>query len=172
MPKQYACLSEITVGAGGAATINFTSIPQTYTDLMVKLSGRSSTGFNAGDTYITFNGSSTSYVGRYLMKDSSDPAPVSSTSATNRFLLGFIPATQATASTFGSIEIYLPNYTLSNNKPISVDSATENNGTIQWLYLGAGLWSNSSAINQLTLTDASGTFAQHSTATLYGITNS
>ncbi len=169
MPNTFTLISSVTVGSGGSANMSFTSIPNTYTDLCVKFSGRSSTGFNAADIYLTLNGSSTSYTGKYLMKDSSDATPVSSTSATTKFLVGFVPATQATASAFGSAEIYIPSYTSSNNKSISVESVTENNANIQWIYMGSGLWSNSAEINEVTLTDASGTFAQHSTAYLYGI---
>mgnify|MGYP003704569849 CR=1 FL=1 len=172
MPSNtYTLIASLTVGAGGASSIDFTSIPSTYTDLLVKLSGRSSTGYNAADFYLQFNGSASGYSGRYLMKDSSDPTPVSSTSQTSKFLLGLIPATQATANVFGSAEIYIPNYAGSTNKSISVDSATENNGTIQWIYFAGGLWSNSSAITQVTLIDATGTFAQYSTAYLYGVKN-
>ena len=56
----YVLLSSVTVGAGGASSINFTSIPATYTDLVLKISARTnSTG--AGSTYkISLNGSSSS----------------------------------------------------------------------------------------------------------------
>jgi hypothetical protein len=43
----YEAIATVEVGSGGAADIEFTSIPATYTDLVVKLSVR--TGF-AGDT--------------------------------------------------------------------------------------------------------------------------
>ena len=43
-------IQTVTVGAGGTAAINFTSIPQTYTDLIVYVSGRydNAVSFNAG----------------------------------------------------------------------------------------------------------------------------
>lgn len=172
MPKTHTLISSITVGSGGAATIDFTSIPQTYTDLIIKLSGRSSTGYNAADTYVTFNGSTSSYIGRYLMKDSTDATPVTSTSQTSKFIIGFVPGTQASANAFGNIEVNVINYTSSNYKSVNADGVTENNGTIQWILLSNGVWNSTSAINQVTLIDASGTFAQGSTAYLYGIKNS
>lgn len=171
MANTHMLIASTTLSSS-AATIDFNSIPGTYTDLLVKLSGRSSTGFNAADTYIQFNGSTTSYSGRYLMKDSSDSVPVTSTSATNKLLLGFVPATQAVANAFGSMDIYIPNYTTSASKAVHVESNTANNGVIQWLYFAHGLWANSSAITQITLSDASGTFASGTTAYLYGIKNS
>ena len=76
----------------------------------------------------------------------------------------------ATANTFGNSEIYIPNYTGSNYKSISADSVSENNASAAYANLFAGLWSNTAAINQITLIPgASANFAQYSTATLYGI---
>ena len=44
MADTYTLISSVTVGAGGASSIDFTSIPATYTDLLVKFSLR--TDFN------------------------------------------------------------------------------------------------------------------------------
>jgi len=79
----------------------------------------------------------------------------------------------ATANTFGSWEAYVPNYTLSNNKSVSLDSVMENNATAAEQNLVAGLWSNTAAITSIKLLPLNGTaFKQYSTATLYGIKNS
>ena len=59
MPSTYELIASYTVGAGGAASIDFTSIPATYTDLVLKLSSRTATG-GANDVYIQFNTDSTS----------------------------------------------------------------------------------------------------------------
>jgi len=74
-----------------------------------------------------------------------------------------------TASTFASGEMYIPNYAGSNSKSFSADSVQETNASLAYSYLIAGLWSDSSAINSIALTPLTGNFAQHSTATLYGI---
>ncbi|CAB4222006.1 hypothetical protein UFOVP1649_5 [uncultured Caudovirales phage] len=76
----------------------------------------------------------------------------------------------STASTFGNAEFYIPNYAGSNYKSASFDGVGENNATQAWMGLGAGLWSNTAAINQLTLTVAGGTtYLTYSSASLYGI---
>ena len=36
MATTYTLISSVTVGSGGAANIEFTSIPSTYTDLLLK----------------------------------------------------------------------------------------------------------------------------------------
>ena len=61
MANTYTLIASNTVGSGGAASISFSSIPSTYTDLLVKISTRDNTGsFN--DMLLTFNGSG-SYTG-------------------------------------------------------------------------------------------------------------
>jgi hypothetical protein len=53
----YTLINSVTVGSGGAASMEFTSIPSTYTDLVVKISGRSdNTGSFAN--YLRFNSDS------------------------------------------------------------------------------------------------------------------
>jgi hypothetical protein len=40
MAATYKLIETVTVGSGGAANIEFTSIPQTYTDLKLVISGK------------------------------------------------------------------------------------------------------------------------------------
>jgi hypothetical protein len=155
-----------TVGSGGAASIDFTSIPQTYTDLVLKVSARSTD--NTGDLGIKLN-TSTSSFSRRVLRGSGSAA--SSTSGSDNYVGGLNPSTY-TASTFGNAEIYIPNYAGSTNKSISVDSITENNATEAFAFMIASLWSNTAAITGISLYNfTSGNLAEHSTASLYGISN-
>lgn len=162
-------IQTVTVGAGGAATIEFTSIPQTYTDLVVKLSARS-TSANTFENYIlTFNGSSqTGMSGRHLYGTGS--AAGSGTYSSGDGSIFSVPA-NVTASTFGNLEMYIPNYTSANNKSISIDNVSENNATAGQQNLQASLWSNSAAITSIRFALSGGNYAQYSTATLYGVTS-
>jgi hypothetical protein len=172
MPSNtYTLIEKITVGAAGASSITFTSIPQTYTDLKVVISVRDATN-NNGVVKITFNGSATGYTARELV--GSGAAASSDTNYTGSGTYygteGSSAPSNATASTFSNCEFYIPNYTSSNNKSISADSLYENNGTTAYQSLSAGLWSNSAAITSITVTQFSGNnFAQYSTFYLYGI---
>jgi len=160
-------IQTVTVGSGGAANIEFTNIPQTYTDLVVRISARtnwSNAGVNADGVNIRPNGSTSNRTARRLYGSGSSAA-----SDTNINPLAFTNAS-TTASTFGNAEIYIPNYTSSTNKSISVDGVSETNATLTYAGLAAFLWSNTAAITSLTLAPENGTsFDQHSTATLYGI---
>lgn len=168
MANTYVALATTTVGSGGAANIEFTSIPGEYTDLIVKLSVRITRSGLAGYMNVTFNSNTSSYTNKYLYGDGANAA--SGTNAGSYF--GDATGDTATASTFSNIEVYISNYSGSNYKSYSVDSVTENNATTSYPTIAAGLWSNTSAITSIKLAPFDSTnFKQYSTATLYGIKN-
>jgi hypothetical protein len=85
---------------------------------------------------------------------------------------GWVDRSAFTANTFSNQEIYIPNYTSSNYKSYSSDAVTENNATTVAMGMFAMLWSQTAAINQLTITTDSGNnLSQYSTAYLYGVKN-
>ena len=167
MATTYEAIATVTVGSGGAANIEFTSIPATYTDLVVKVSGRAANAANSAELYIRFNGVATGYSSKLLYGSGSSVG-----SSTETTMPGLATAASDTASTFGNTEFYIPNYAGSNNKSVSTDGVSENNATAAYQYLNAGLWSNTAAITSIALTTNKGNFVQYSTATLYGIKNS
>jgi hypothetical protein len=165
MANTYTLISSVTVGSGGASSIDFTAIPQTYTDLLVKISARNDSG---GNLFVTFNSSSASFARRDLFANV--PTVGSSNSADN--FIGASNDSTFTANTFSNSELYIPNYTGSTNKSYSSDTLNENNASVSNLRLLAGLWSNTSAITALSLNAGAGNnFVQYTTAYLYGISN-
>lgn len=162
-------IQSVTVGAGGASTISFTSIPQTYTDLILKISSRDDrSGVTANAINLSFNGSTSNFTYRVLEGNGATAASGSGSTSWGATSVG----PSATASTFSNCEIYIPNYAGSNNKSFSSDFVTENNATTAFTDLLAGLWSQTAAITSITLTPNTGTnFVQYSTAYLYGVTN-
>jgi hypothetical protein len=175
MANTYIPIATVTVGSGGAANIEFTSIPQTYTDLLVKCSLRQSgyTGVTWDWLKFRFNGSSaTVYSSRDLEGNGSNVYSNTFTSQNGMVKLGLANSTTSTSNTFSNNELYIPNYTSSNNKSASGDGVHEDNATAAIAVLGAGLWSNTAAITSITLFPENGTaWVQYSTATLYGIKN-
>lgn len=161
--------STVTVGAGGASSIDFSSIPATYTDLVLKISTRVN---QIVGSYLQFNGSASGYSERLLYGTGSSAASANTSGTILNW--GFLTNTSSTtANTFSNSELYIPNYAGSTNKSISSDSVTENNATASDIYVNAGLWSNTAAINRITLyPSGSAVFVQYSTASLYGIKNS
>jgi hypothetical protein len=174
MPNTYVKISTLTASGGAVASFDFTSIPQTYTDLKLVLSARGSLNTETRDDFqFVFNGVGSGYSRRRIL--GYDSSVIASDSASGA--AAFNPTTtanNASASIFGSLEFYIPNYTSANNKSFSTEEIAENNSSTSWIIgIQAGLWSNTAAITQITMTPyVSRTFLQYSTATLYGIKSS
>jgi hypothetical protein len=168
MANTYVKIASVSVGSGGAANITFSSIPATYTDLVVKISGRSASAtFGTDGITLEINGSASNFSSRQLAGDGSF---ASSASRTSNYIGALLDNAGATANTFTNTEIYFPNYAGATAKSFSLDSVAENNATVAEADLVAGLWNNTAAINSLTFkTITANNFVQYSTATLYGI---
>ena len=161
-------VSTVTVGAGGAASIDFTSIPQTGTDLLIVISGRGTASVNNDNLSLTLNGNTGSiYTRKTLYGTGSGTGSATGTYA--KFYGAAYPGASATSNTFGNVSFYIPNYANGANKSISVDSVTEHNGTEANQTISAGLFASTAAITSLALVAEGGNFAQYSTASLYTI---
>ena len=167
----YIKIASNTVGSGGAASVTFSSIPATYTDLLVKISARQNVGY--ANAYLQFNGSSAaSYSFRRIFGTGSACSSYGLTGQTSADIFASVDRSTFTASTFSNAEIYIPNYRSANNKSFSIDAVNENNATAADASLGADLWSDTAAITSITLLpDTGANYVQYSTFTLYGISN-
>ena len=155
-------IASTTVGSGGSSSIDFTSIPQTFTDLFIVLSGRTS---QQGNVRLNLNSSASGFSSRVVYSFATN-APLSYTDT-----VGISRATFSSdqANNFGAMQIHLPNYRSGVSKPFSVDgfAASYNGGYIQLI---GGVWANNAAITSLSLLSPSGaTFDQNTTAYLYGV---
>jgi hypothetical protein len=163
MANTFELIASSTVGSGGASSIDFTSIPSTYTDLCLRMSlSVGSAGGTSLAMYLTINGSTSTFTGRYLYGDGSTPA--------SGVLARYVGSVNNSSPSFNNMDIYLPNYTGSTNKSFSVDNVTERNATNADANLIAGLWATTSAITSLSIASSS-SFVQYSTAYLYGVKN-
>ena len=154
-------IETVTVGAGGASSIEFTAIPQDGSDLICVFSERHSTD---GNTRLTFNGSGSGYDSINLYGNGTS---TSSGSYSGVFIYANDQGPSTTANTFGSAQVYVSNYTSSAAKSVSVELVTENNATAANQYLIAGSWSGT-AITSLTVAASTG-FVEHTTASLFKI---
>lgn len=154
-----------------AASVTFSSIPSTYTDLVLRVSARSDESATITSIELEFNATASSYSFTRLRGNGS-AASSSRASSQSQLTVGTIPAASATSNTFGSIEIYLPAYTVSQNKALGSFNVGETNATAADIYTHAGLWSNTSAINQIILDLGGFNFVSGSSFYLYGIKNS
>jgi len=168
----YRLIETATVGSGGAASIAFTSIPQTYTDLMMVMSIRTNRASVADYAAVSFNSSTSSFSLRLLIGDGSTTSSNSYTTSPDSRIVGQAVGNSSTASVFSNGSLYIPNYASSNYKSYSFDAARENNTSGNEMSLGAGLWSDTAAITSIAITSwGSATLLQYSSASLYGISN-
>jgi hypothetical protein len=165
MANTYELIASSTVGSGGTANIDFTSIPSTYTDLVIKASLR--TTCTDPDDYILIKPNNSTANLTFMFVRSSGSGVDSNTTERP-------PANGAVGtSIFGNLEIYFPNYAGSTSKPFSIDAVTEQNAVFARANLHGHLWSDTAAISRIVLTSGqSFNFVQYSTAYLYGIKNS
>lgn len=178
MANTYTLIASSTAGAGGTTAFDFTSIPSTYTHLVLRWSARQDLGAVAASDFIYVNGSQVSYKGRWAEGSGSG---TSSYTYTGNFTYANAEGdgANATSNTFANAEICIPNYAGSVNKSFASISAMENNATTAYQVLGANLWSDTAVINRVTIstsatnvTGGAQKFVQYSTAYLYGIKNS
>lgn len=143
---------------------SFINIPQNYTDLLLKVSGRRD---GAGRIIaFRFNSDSGSNYSEILLYANGSSIFNSSTSRTSIFVEAF-PESSYTANTFSSHNMYISNYTSTSTRSISIDGVSENNATEAWQLLEAATYSGTNAITEINVVT---NMTSGSTLSLYGIT--
>jgi hypothetical protein len=165
MANTYVLIASNTL-ASASASVTFSAIPQTYTDLVVKCSTRSDQSGVNRSFKVQPNG--VDITAKRLGTEGNPQSPYSDSGISI-----YTPGSGATASTFGNAEIYISNYASTTTyKALSIDAVEENNGVDDGLSLTAGLYSSNSAITSITIPISLGNFVQYSSFYLYGIKNS
>lgn len=168
MALTFVAIATANLSTGTSASISFTSIPATYTDLYLVVSARNNG--NGSGQYIQYNSSSSSYSQVRLISDGPTATSPSNTFTSSNFFLAM--DNRANASGFGVATIYIIDYQGANNKHTVQSSTNPDRGTsYDFIETDAATWNNTAAITSITLTPESASFAQHTTATLYGIKN-
>jgi hypothetical protein len=150
------------------AAIEFTSIPQDGTDLVVLATLRVSFDFSLATWWLaglTFNSNTSGYSTRNLQGDGSG---VGSDTDTTFY---FRPNDAgSTSNTFGNASVYITNYAGSTNKGVSMNNVSEQNGTQAQAQIWGGLWSNTAAITSLKIEANGSNLVAGTTVSLYKIT--
>lgn len=171
MPVTYKAIQTVNVTSSGTATMEFTSIPNIYTDLVLRVSARTVRGGTDKDDEIRLRFNNDSGSNYYTtMIERSDNATYRSVvdSVTTYMGRGTCPTDDATSGIWGNSEYYIGNYLSSQAKSIVLDTVAENNGTVSYALLVSAEWTGTAQISSIQVT-AIGTFDQYSKATLYGI---
>jgi hypothetical protein len=169
MPSTYSLISS-NVLSTAVGSVTFSAIPSTYTDLVVRTSTRSSV---AGGVFLQINGDTSSLYSTTRLRGDGATASSGRDTGTNLYF-GLDVYDTSTANTFTSQEIYIPNYTVAQNRAISNFLVQENNAasTNTNIDITAGLYRSTTAITSLTIFKTSNNFVSGSSFYLYGIKNS
>jgi len=172
MPATFRLIASSTLSSS-AASVTFSSIPATYTDLVVRTSTRTDrTGFAVSDLRIQLNGSSsTVYSIRNLLGGFGSASSGSNTSQ-SYWQSDYSPTADVPSNSFGSSEIYIPKYLTNTKKPSTSFGASENTSTNSYVSAHASLADITSAVSSITITAAIFNFVSGSSFYLYGIKNS
>jgi hypothetical protein len=174
MPNTYKLIQAVTLASAQTA-IDFTSIPDTYTDLVIKLSARTTRSEQNDYLKITFNSSTSGYADKNLATQGTGNVFSETNNGSTGYAFSYgLHGNTGTANAFGNIEIYIPNYRSSNSKGFSSDGYIGNVATTGQLAITACVWNNSAAITSISLRshDPALSLMQYSSAELYGIVKS
>jgi hypothetical protein len=174
MANTYVALAK-NVLTSTQTSITFSSIPSTYTDLVLVYSARdNSSGNTRGGYTIRINSNSGSiYSYTALVKDDTNAAISYRGSSQDRGYWGLINGSASTANTFGNGEFYIPNYAGATRKIFSVSEVTENNNASSTGINATGANINdTNAISSITFFSFTTDCATGSSFYLYGIKNS
>jgi hypothetical protein len=159
MPTTYEPIAT-TNGTGSSATITFSSIPGTYTDIIIM--GTSKGSFNDENINIRFNSDTgANYSWTILDGNGSGASSDRNSTSNNTYIRGGVSGTSNSANIF-----QINNYA---NTTTYKTAITRANNTGARLRAVVGLWRSTSAITSVSLVNDSGNFSTETTFTLYGI---
>ena len=168
----FESIATVTVGSGGASSIEFTSIPGTYQHLQIRGVARSSQSSTDLDLNVRVgNGSidTGSNYSNHLLYGTGAVAAATGYVSQSFGWMSMLPGSTATSSTFGSIVLDVLDYcSTSKNKTLRAIGGYDRNGA-GYVLVSSAAWLNTSAIDTLRLYPSAGNFVQHSTIALYGI---
>jgi len=167
----FESIATVTVGSGGAADIQFTSIPADYTHLQIRGIARSLEANTGVDVpYVTFNSDSGSNYSYHQINGTGSGVSVVADTSTAFMRGGYIALNSEPANVFGAVIIDILDYANTNKyKTIRSLSGTEYNNTSGAVGLFSGSWRNTNAITSIKITASVANLAQYSQFALYGI---
>jgi hypothetical protein len=169
--NSYESIATVTVGSGGAANVEFTSIPGTYTHLQIRGIGRTSNSVTDENVVLQFNSDTgTNYSLHNVFGTGSTTGANATTNYSSSYFMR-TPGASSTASRFGVAVCDILDYTNTNKyKTVRSLSGHDQNGS-GYVTLMSGSWRNTAAITSITILRDSGgaNLTQYSQFALYGI---
>lgn len=162
-----------TLTATTTAQLTFSSIPQTFTHLQVRISGRDASATTINTTFVQINGFGGTYPYYHVLSGDGASA-TSGASVSSVIAMAVIAGANASANITGSVIVDLYDYaSTTKNKTIKSFGGVDLNGSGQ-VALTSGLFASTSAITSIIVGGAFNSpyaFAAGTRVDLYGITS-
>ena len=169
LPGDFESIASSTVGSGGAATIDFTSIPQTFSHLQIRGLGRNTVANSDDNIHIRFNSDTTANYSLHYLYGNGASAASGGNSNDNLIIPFRVPGSTSSANIFGVGVVDILDYT-NTNKYKTVRSLTghdQNGSGSAWLF--SGNWRSTAAITSISIFYGVNNIAQYSSFALYGV---
>jgi hypothetical protein len=165
----YESIATVTVGSGGAATVDFTSIPSTFQHLQIRAISRSGVAAVEDDVYIEINadqGNNYSY--HQLLGNGSAASAAGSASNSAAYVMRTSGASASSGVFAANVLDFLDYANTSKNKTLRGLSGIDNNGSGS-IRMRSSVWLSTTAITSLKIVPANNSFSQYTQFALYGI---
>ena len=160
----YESIATVSVGSGGAANVEFTSIPGTYTHLQIRQ--MSLTTENGPNTLIRFNSDTGNNYANHQLYGTGSSALASGNTSID-YIFGSVFSNSSTSPSVAVVDIL--DYANTNKyKTVRLLSGCDTNGG-GLIILRSGVWMNTNAITSIQLPISAGNYSQYSHFALYGI---
>lgn len=157
-------------GTGSSGTITFSSIPQNYKHLQIRLNGRCSSGAIT-DCYIRYNSDTGSnYTQHWIFALDGGGPYTSASGARSPFSIGYVQGYDTYPTTASIIDVHDYSSTSKYKTTKFITGGDEQQTTSQGsIVIGSGLWMNTNAITSIDIVLASSSWSSSSKFALYGI---
>jgi hypothetical protein len=167
--SSYESIATTTVGSGGASSVTFSSIPNTYTHLQVRAIARGTFSGTLVSFFMRINGETGSFYSDHHLGGDGSTTYAYAASTQTTIGLNDIAAATNTASAFSALVMDILDYKdTSKYKTTRGLLGREFNGTGQ-LELNSGLYQKTTAITSIEFYPGANNFAQYTQFALYGI---
>lgn len=161
-----------TVLGADTASVDFTSIPSTYENLMVTYQIRCTSASTFSRLWVRFNGDTAANYSSNIMYVTGSVSNETSSSGT-KMVVAITNDSSSTANYAGSGRIDIVGYARTVfYKTALLSGAGQYGAAAPLVQTGQGAWASTAAVNQVTLVDALDKFKAGSVFTLYGIAGS
>jgi hypothetical protein len=167
----YDALATYTVPSGGVSSITFAGLPTggQYTHLQIRISSKTTNAANEGVFQLTFNGDTNANYSNHNLSGYGTGTEANAWANASYMRAGWTSGNN-TASVYGATIIDVLDFaSVSKNKTMRSLTGYDNNGNSQILLVSGAWYNSSTAVNQMTFTPLSGSFAQYTNISIYGV---